>query len=325
MSHPAELRKSRLLGLLMATLAAIGAAVSPLASAQTVVKYIHTDALGSVVVVTDQNRNVLERREYEPYGAQLTPAVQDGPGYTGHVQDAATELTYMQQRYYDPLCGCFLSVDPVTAYDNPVSQFHRYRYSNNNPYKFTDPDGRRAVVRDGQIHIQPENPAMPSVTIPNTVGASGVGPDRMFFHDYTISTPASSNNPDAISGAFANNPTPGVGDYASPQGTLNNVGHLPLQLDFGVNMVRSFTVESPDPSKFTDITVNYTVSGAHAMHEGFVLQYGQILPSGQISNISYGEGNAFQQGNWNKSVWGPQVRQVWEAHHREINEAAKGR
>lgn len=115
--------------------------LSELAGAQTV-RYIHTDALGSVVAITDENRNVVERREYEPYGAQLTPVVQDGPGYTGHVQDAATGLTYMQQRYFDPQIGLFLSIDPVTAYSNPVRQFHRYRYANNNPYKFTDPDGR---------------------------------------------------------------------------------------------------------------------------------------------------------------------------------------
>lgn len=118
------------------------------AQAQTVVKYVHTDALGSVVAITDSSRNVIEQREYEPYGQQLTPMVQDGPGYTGHVQDAATGLTYMQQRYYDPMLGIFLSVDPVTAYDNPIGQFHRYRYANNNPYKFVDPDGRVVLVAD---------------------------------------------------------------------------------------------------------------------------------------------------------------------------------
>lgn len=48
----------------------------------------------------------------------------------------------MQQRYMDPQLGVFLSVDPVTAYDQPVGQFNRYRYANGNPYKFTDPDGR---------------------------------------------------------------------------------------------------------------------------------------------------------------------------------------
>jgi hypothetical protein len=73
-------------------------AVAASAQAQTV-EYLHTDALGSVVAVTNTSRTVLERREYEPYGSQLTPAVTNGPGYTGHVQDAATGLVYMQQRY----------------------------------------------------------------------------------------------------------------------------------------------------------------------------------------------------------------------------------
>lgn len=114
-------------------------------SAQTV-RYIHTDALGSVVAVTDASRNIIERREYEPYGTQLTPTVSDGPGYTGHVQDAATGLAYMQQRYYDPGIGRFLSVDPVTADTVTGWNFNRYNYANNNPYKFTDPDGR-----DGQL------------------------------------------------------------------------------------------------------------------------------------------------------------------------------
>ncbi|HEY4581907.1 MAG TPA: RHS repeat-associated core domain-containing protein [Lysobacter sp.] len=72
------------------------------------------------------------------------PAYQ-GIGYTGHVMDAATGLTYMQQRYYDPSIGRFLSVDPVTADGNTGDNFNRYWYANNNPYKFTDPDGRLPV------------------------------------------------------------------------------------------------------------------------------------------------------------------------------------
>jgi len=47
----------------------------------------------------------------------------------------------MQQRYYDPMLGRFLSVDPVTA-TSVGGNFNRYWYGNDNPYKFTDPDGR---------------------------------------------------------------------------------------------------------------------------------------------------------------------------------------
>lgn len=105
-------------------------------------KYQHTDALGSPVVVTSQGRGVLEKRKYEPYGSQVSPAPQDGQGYTGHVYDAATGMLYMQQRYYDPVIGRFLSVDPVTAHTSPGANFNRYWYANNSPYRFTDPDGR---------------------------------------------------------------------------------------------------------------------------------------------------------------------------------------
>lgn len=52
----------------------------------------------------------------------------------------------MQQRYYDPVIGQGLSVDPVTAYDNgDMRFFNRYAYAFDNPYRFDDPDGRCPV------------------------------------------------------------------------------------------------------------------------------------------------------------------------------------
>lgn len=117
-------------------------AIASVASAQTAVEYIHTDALGTPVAVTNSAGAVIERSVYEPYGQLINRPLTDGPGFTGHVQDAATGLTYMQQRYYDPQVGLFLSVDPVKADSDPVGQFHRFRYANNNPYRFKDPDGR---------------------------------------------------------------------------------------------------------------------------------------------------------------------------------------
>lgn len=116
------------------------------ASAQTTVRYLHTDALGSVLAKTDANGNVIERMTYEPYGDAVGEGSTDGPGYTGPVSDAATGLSYMQQRYMDPQLGMFLSVASVTAYQKPVDQFNRYRYANGNPYKFTDTDGRNATL-----------------------------------------------------------------------------------------------------------------------------------------------------------------------------------
>ena len=92
------------------------------ASAQTTyVEYIHTDALGSPVATTNAAGVVIEQQVYEPYGAPIAHGPTDGPGFTGHVEDSPTGLTYMQQRYYDPQIGGFLSVDPVAAMSDSVS------------------------------------------------------------------------------------------------------------------------------------------------------------------------------------------------------------
>ena len=48
----------------------------------------------------------------------------------------------MQQRYYDPIAGRFLSVDPVVTDANSGKLFGRYTYVDNNPYSKVDPDGR---------------------------------------------------------------------------------------------------------------------------------------------------------------------------------------
>lgn len=52
----------------------------------------------------------------------------------------------MQQRYYDPIAGRMLSIDPVITDANTGGSFNRYAYANNSPYKYTDPDGRNPAV-----------------------------------------------------------------------------------------------------------------------------------------------------------------------------------
>ena len=112
----------------------------------TQVRYKHTDALGTPVVMTDAAGNEIAgtRKVYEPFGQPLGGDV-DGIGYTGHVMDPQSDLVYMQQRYYDPEVGRFLSIDPVSASSVTGSNFNRYNYAANNPYRFVDPDGRFAM------------------------------------------------------------------------------------------------------------------------------------------------------------------------------------
>jgi RHS repeat-associated protein len=108
-------------------------------------QYAHTDALGSPVARTGPSGGVINRTRFEPYGyvAQgAKPSANSSViGFTGHVQDAETDLVYMQQRYYDPIAGRFLSVDPIVTDTNTGNGFGRYVYAENNPLRYTDPDG----------------------------------------------------------------------------------------------------------------------------------------------------------------------------------------
>lgn len=112
------------------------------------VTYVYTDAQGTPIMESDAQGNITARYDYRPYGMPVatmnTPP--DGPGYTGHMNDADTALVYMQARYYDPEIGKFISVDPVglTGVDN----FNRYAYAQNNPVTMVDPDGRAAKLAE---------------------------------------------------------------------------------------------------------------------------------------------------------------------------------
>jgi RHS repeat-associated protein len=118
------------------------------------VTYYYNDAQGSPVVAADAQGNVIERTDYAPYGATLNRPVHDGPGYTGHEEDSATGLTYMQQRYYDTQSGQFISTDPVLPDGYTGASFNRYAYANGNPYRFADPDGRDITEALGGVFYE---------------------------------------------------------------------------------------------------------------------------------------------------------------------------
>ncbi len=111
------------------------------------VVYVHTDALGSPVAETNTTGTVIigSRSQYEPYGKPLTTPREGAPSYTGHQYDTSTGLIYAQQRYYDPQLGRFLATDPMAVDMTSAGNWNRYNYAANNPYRFTDPDGRCPV------------------------------------------------------------------------------------------------------------------------------------------------------------------------------------
>jgi len=107
------------------------------------------------VAATDDNGNVLWREMYTPFGSKLEnpTANRDNEGYTGHIDDSGTGLTYMQARFYDPAIGRFLSNDPVGFMEGGPAYFNRYAYTANDPMNYVDPTGESIVENETKDNI----------------------------------------------------------------------------------------------------------------------------------------------------------------------------
>lgn len=178
----------------------------PTLSTTETLTYVHTDALGSPIARTNSAGSVIQTSEYEPYGKLLNRPNDDRPGYTGHVMDSASGLTYMQQRYYDPAIGRFLSVDPVTADATTGDNFNRYKYAANNPYRFTDPDGRQemgaerfndAFAKDPAA-FKPFEPIAIAVTLTAVALTPIVGPELATLARVAIRNSAKEDVPNGV-------------------------------------------------------------------------------------------------------------------------------
>ena len=118
---------------------------APATLAGEIVQFYHNDHLGSPLAMTDENGNVVWRRDYKPFGQEIDRGGEttfNTHTYTGKEFDAETGLYYYGARYYDPVIGRFISVDPAEADSSNPQSWNRYVYSLNNPYRYVDPDGK---------------------------------------------------------------------------------------------------------------------------------------------------------------------------------------
>ena len=82
---------------------------------------VHTDHVMSIRVVTNENGDVVLRREFDAWGGELAGSFDNVPGgfnygFVGALgvrYDAATGLHYMRARWYDSELGRFISRDPI--------------------------------------------------------------------------------------------------------------------------------------------------------------------------------------------------------------------
>ncbi|MFP4381616.1 MAG: RHS repeat domain-containing protein, partial [Candidatus Sumerlaeia bacterium] len=105
-----------------------------------------TDHLQSSTLITDESGEVLQRMDYEPYGAMIENSrSQNSKGlrhtFTGRESDGETRLLYCGARYYDPVVGMFISPDQLIPNSDDPQLFNRYAYARNNPMVYSDPSG----------------------------------------------------------------------------------------------------------------------------------------------------------------------------------------
>lgn len=113
------------------------------------VTYFHNDLTGSPAVATNAAGQVIWRESYRPYGERTVNDPNSAANkiwFTSRRQDVETGLVYMGARYYEPILGRFISQDPVGFDEANIHSHNRYAYANNNPYRYTDPDGRNPLV-----------------------------------------------------------------------------------------------------------------------------------------------------------------------------------
>ena len=97
-----------------------------------------TDALGSVVAVTDGTGAIKTSYGYDPYGSSSVTGTANGNSYQyAGRQNDGTGLYYNRARYYNPAWGRFISEDPLGL----AGGINRFAYAGGNPISFRDPTG----------------------------------------------------------------------------------------------------------------------------------------------------------------------------------------
>lgn len=107
--------------------------------------YYFKDHLGSVRATVNEDGNVVDSRDYYPFGMQMAGRGATGGDeapkerYTGHELDEETGLFYAGARYLDPVIGRWNGIDPLA---DKYPMLSPYTYAGNSPlFQYTTKNG----------------------------------------------------------------------------------------------------------------------------------------------------------------------------------------
>jgi RHS repeat-associated protein len=133
-------------------------------------EYYLSDALSSVIGLTDPSGAIKTSYNYSPFGKKQTTGTSSNPfAFTGR-EDDGTGYYYYRARYYNPDQKRFISEDPLGFGGGDTNL---QSYVGNNPVDFTDPLGLKAYPADFTGPIQSSDCYSPIPTAP-----SGADVDR---------------------------------------------------------------------------------------------------------------------------------------------------
>jgi len=191
--------------------------VNGTATGTPITRYNHTDNLVSTNVTSDSNGHLAQSFDYAPYGSVLATTNTGATGaarqYIGQFTDASN-LSYLNARYYDSTRGQFLSQDPIFLSSSQnltdPQSLNSYSYSEGNPIVRSDPTGRQYAGTADEM--SPMLETLGGIGLIGTsefwgpvagagVVALGIGTAAYdLYHNYTSGTPGSYQAYQEVSG-----------------------------------------------------------------------------------------------------------------------------
>jgi RHS repeat-associated protein len=183
--------------------------------------FLHSNARGDIICITDENMNWAKRFTYDPWGKVISETASSSAyealacpyAYAGYFRDVETGLYYMPARYYSPFQRRFLTKDPHPGSKGSPITLNPYQYCGNNPINSVDPTGQ--------------------YDFSFSLDCSGM---NAYFNQMAADNAARSQAMSRILGGFVS----AMSNFrASVQSSMANIGGLSAKINSAVNSINS--------------------------------------------------------------------------------------